>query len=243
VFADPVLSVEDRRWKTANQRPASTVVASPAKPSAPAPGDSRVYRSGIALVPLPATEKEADEIKIVFQPYGRTETFKGFDASRDRVLKLQHEGFRIFHFATHGIVDTEHPELSGVVLSEFDANGKPQDGFLRLHDIYNLKLPADMVVLSACSTGLGQIIKGEGLISLTRGFMHAGSPRVIASLWRVEDLGTSELMKRFYQHMAKGMAPSGALRQAQIEMIRHKRWNSPYHWAGFVLQGDWRPIR
>jgi CHAT domain-containing protein len=161
-------------------------------------------------------------------------------------MKLQTEQYRIIHFATHGDLDTEHPELSAIVLSLFDSQGRDlkDDGFLRLHDIYNMKLPADMIVLSACKTALGQMLKGEGLIGLTRGFMHAGSPRVVASLWRVEDLGTSELMKRFYQHMAReNMSPPSALRQAQIEMLRSKRWNSPYFWAGFVLQGEWSAIR
>jgi CHAT domain-containing protein len=161
-------------------------------------------------------------------------------------MKLQEEQYRIIHFATHGDLNTEHPELSAIVLSLFDSQGRDlkEDGFLRLHDIYNMKLPADLIVLSACKTGLGQLLKGEGLIGLTRGFMHAGSPRVVASLWRVEDLGTAELMKRFYQHMARGnMAPPSALRQAQIELLRSKRWNSPYFWAGFVLQGEWNAIR
>jgi CHAT domain-containing protein len=125
-----------------------------------------------------------------------------------------------------------------------DSRGRPQDGILRLHDIYNLKLPANLVVLSACSTGMGSIIKGEGLVGLTRGFMYAGSPRVVASLWLVEDLGTSELMKRFYRHMAGGqLSPAAALRQTQVDMLRSKRWRSPYYWASFVLQGEWKGSR
>jgi CHAT domain-containing protein/tetratricopeptide (TPR) repeat protein len=223
VLADPIFTAEDDRYKAVRQTP--------------------TLRSGLELVPLPATEKEAEAIREAMSPNGRIKIAKGFEASRATVLELQDQGYRIVHFATHGDLDAEHPELSSIVLSLLDSSGRPQDGFLRLHDIYNLRLPADLIVLSACSTGLGRIIKGEGLIGLTRGFMHAGSPRVVASLWRVEDLGTSELMKRFYQHMAKeGMAPPMALRQAQVEMLRSKRWNSPYHWAGFVLQGEWKQI-
>ena len=223
VLADPIFTAEDDRYKAVRQTP--------------------TLRSGLELVPLPATEKEAEAIREAMQPNGRTKIAKGFEASRATVLELQDQGYRIVHFATHGDLDAEHPELSSIVLSLLDSSGRPQDGFLRLHDIYNLRLPAELIVLSACSTGLGRIIKGEGLIGLTRGFMHAGSPRVVASLWRVEDLGTSELMKRFYQHMAKeGMAPPMALRQAQVEMLRSKRWKSPYHWAGFVLHGEWKQI-
>lgn len=119
--------------------------------------------------------------------------------------------------------------------------GESQDGFVRLHEIYNLKLPADLVVLSACQTGLGKEIKGEGLIGLTRGFMYAGAARVVASLWRVNDYATAELMKRFYKGMLKeNLRPAAALRAAQIEMWKQKRFAAPYHWAAFTLQGEWK---
>lgn len=235
VLAYPVFTSDDERLKAATQKTTAPKDATP---------NDRVLRSGLELVPLYATKLEAEAIDKAMHNFGETRIAMGFEASRATVMKLQEEQHSIVHFATHGDLDTEHPELSSIVLSLFDSEGRPQDGYLRLHDIYNLKLPADMIVLSACRTGLGQVIKGEGLIGLTRGFMHAGSPRIVASLWRVEDLGTSELMKRFYQHMAKdGMAPPSALRQAQIEMLGSKRWNSPYYWAGFVLQGEWSAIR
>jgi CHAT domain-containing protein len=131
--------------------------------------------------------------------------------------------------------------LSGVVLSLVDEHGQPQDGFLRLHEIYNLSLGADLVVLSACQTALGKEIKGEGLVSLTRGFMYAGAPRVVASLWKVDDEATAELMKRFYRGMLKeGLRPAAALRAAQMAMRQQKRWRSPRFWAGFILQGEWQ---
>jgi CHAT domain-containing protein len=119
--------------------------------------------------------------------------------------------------------------------------GRPEDGFLRLRDIYNLHLPADMVVLSACRTGLGKKVKGEGLIGLTRAFMYAGAKRVVASLWKVDDEATAELMKRFYQHMFKGRMPAAsALNRARIEIMQaREQWRAPYYWAGFILQGDW----
>jgi CHAT domain-containing protein len=131
--------------------------------------------------------------------------------------------------------------LSGVVLSLVDEDGRAQDGFLRLHDIYNMKLGADLVVLSACKTGLGKDIKGEGLVGLTRGFLYAGAPRVVASLWKVDDRATAELMKLFYQRMLRdGLRPAAALRSAQIDMQKHPRWAAPYYWAGFTLQGEWK---
>src|SRR5205085_9833483 len=129
---------------------------------------------------------------------------------------------------------------SGVVLSLLDREGKPQEGFLRLHEIYNLRLTADLVVLSACQTGLGNDVKGEGLIGLTRGFMYAGAKGVVASLWKVDDEATAELMKRFYAGMfTQGLTPAAALRQAQLEMWQSRRWHEPYYWAAFVIQGQY----
>jgi CHAT domain-containing protein len=132
--------------------------------------------------------------------------------------------------------------LSGIVLSLVDRNGQPQDGFLRTNEIFNLKLPAELVVLSACRTGLGKEVKGEGLIGLTRGFMYAGTPRVIVSLWSMSDKPTAELMARLYKKLLGPgpERPAAALRSAQIEMLNDKRWEQPYFWAGFVLQGEWR---
>ena len=149
--------------------------------------------------------------------------------------------YRIVHFATHGLINNQHPDLSGIVLSLVDEQGRTQNGFLRLYDIYNLKLNADLVVLSACQTALGKEIKGEGLVGLTRGFMYAGAPRVVASLWRIDDRATAEIMKRFYTGMLKdGLRPAAALRAAQISMLNDKRWQSPHFWAAFTLQGEWQ---
>jgi CHAT domain-containing protein len=165
-----------------------------------------------------------------------------FDASYETATNAKISNYRIIHFATHGLLDAVHPELSGLVLSQFDRQGRPTKyGFLRLSDIYNLKLGADLVVLSACRTGLGKEVKGEGLIGLTRGFMYAGASRVVASLWKVDDEATSELMKSFYQYMlVKRMPPVTALREAQKDIARQTRWRHPYYWAAFVLQGDWK---
>ena len=127
------------------------------------------------------------------------------------------------------------------MLSLYDQTGKSQDGFLRLHDIFNLNLLAELVVLSACETGLGKEVKGEGLVGLTRGFMYAKSMRVVVSLWSVNDVATSEVMAKFYQNMLnEGQNPISALRAAQLEMWHSGQWQSPYYWAAFAIQGDWR---
>ena len=121
-----------------------------------------------------------------------------------------------------------------------DADGKAQDGFLRANDIYNMKLPAELVVLGACQTGLGKEVKGEGLIGLTRGFMYAGAKRVVVSLWSVNDKATSDLMTQFCRGMLKdNERPAAALRTAQIEIWKQKKWQSPYYWAAFTMQGEW----
>ncbi|TAE00127.1 MAG: CHAT domain-containing protein [Oscillatoriales cyanobacterium] len=143
--------------------------------------------------------------------------------------------------ATHGLVNSTHPELSGVILSLVDEKGNPLNGFLRLTDIFNLKLAANLVVLSACQTGLGQNIQGEGMVGLTRGFMYAGAQRVVVSLWSVDDEGTATLMSSFYQGMLqKGLTPAAALRAAQLELWKQEKWHSPYYWVAFTLQGEWR---
>ena len=174
-------------------------------------------------------------------PAGKKLTALDFAASRENATSSELGQYRIVHFATHGLINSQHPELSGLVLSLVDKEGKPQNGFLRLHEIYNLRLEADLVVLSACQTALGNEIQGEGLIGLTRGFMYAGAPRVVASLWQVDDRASANLMKYFYDGMlGQGLRPAAALRAAQISMMKDKRWQSPYYWAAFTLQGEWR---
>lgn len=164
-----------------------------------------------------------------------------FEASRETASSPDLSQYRIVHFATHGLLNNEHPELSGIVLSLVDRQGNQQNGFFRLYDVYNMNLSAELVVLSACQTALGKQIRGEGLVGLTRGFMYAGAARVMASLWRVEDEATAEMMKKFYEAIMKeGQRPAEALRSAQVWMQRQKRWRTPYFWAGFTLQGEWK---
>jgi CHAT domain-containing protein len=164
-----------------------------------------------------------------------------FSASRAMATSPELGQYRMIHFATHGSLDSEHPELSGLVLSLVDEQGRAVNGFLDLEDVYNLNLSADLVTLSACETGLGKEIKGEGLVGLTRGFMYAGARRVVASLWKVDDVATAELMGRFYEGMLQeGLRPTRALRLAQMQMRNQKRWNDPYYWAAFAIQGEWK---
>jgi CHAT domain-containing protein len=193
-----------------------------------------------ALRRLPATRQEAQAIAALVAPDQRLLAL-GFEANREAVLDPLLAEFRIVHFATHGLIDSRYPALSALAFSQFDASGQPRDGFLRLHDIYALRLNADLVVLSACDTALGREILGEGLTGLTQGLMYAGARSVVASLWQVPDRATAELMKRFYQNVLNSeQQPAAALRNAQLDLSAEPRWRDPYYWAGFVLQGEWR---
>ena len=195
-------------------------------------------RSTLSRLPFSRAEAEAVGALVPTKSLLKAIDFR---ASRGLATGGELSNYRIVHFATHGLLNSEHPELSGLVLSLVDENGKAQDGFLRMNEIYNLQLSADVVVLSACQTGLGKEIKGEGLVGLTRGFMYAGAQRVVASLWQVDDLATAELMKRFYREMLKeNLRPAAALRAAQLEMMKQKRWSSPFFWASFIIQGEWK---
>jgi CHAT domain-containing protein len=194
----------------------------------------------LSLPRLRYTRDEADAIYAV-TPAAKGLEATDFRANRATAISPDLASYRIVHFATHGLLNSQHPELSGLVFSLVEKNGNAQDGFLTLQDIYNLNLPADLVVLSACETGLGKEISGEGLIGLTRGFMYAGASRVVASLWNVSDVATAHLMTEFYRSMEKdGLPPAAALRAAQVKMLQQKRWASPYYWAAFQLQGEWK---
>src|SRR5579863_551393 len=202
--------------------------------------DVGLMKNGKYLSRLLWTQREAGAILSV-TPAPQGMEALGFDANRATATGPSLSQYRIVHFATHALLDSKNPELSGLVLSLVDKRGQPQNGFLDLEQIYNLNLPADLVVLSACDTGLGREIRGEGLIGLSRGFMYAGASRVMASLWSVDDEVTSELMARFYKSLEQDrMSPAAALRAAQIEVAKDGRWSSPYYWAGFQIQGEWK---
>jgi CHAT domain-containing protein/Tfp pilus assembly protein PilF len=232
VLADPVFTADDPRVKTSDRARAGKEI----------PSDLTRAISDVrgGLRRLLMTKYEAESILAVTQ---RNDGFAalGFRASHATATGDELSAYRIVHFATHGLLNSEHPELSGLVLSMVDEQGRPQDGFLRMHEIFNLRLPAELVVLSACQTGLGKEVKGEGLVGLTRGFMYAGAARVVVSLWEVNDAATAELMKLFYSRMFQdGMRPAAALRAAQIEMWKRPQWQSPFYWGGFALQGEWK---
>ena len=240
VFADPVFEKDDSRLSAAKEPTANDSPEQSRTETYRALRDVGVAGDGRGIPRLFASRDEANAIMAVTSSTLSLKAL-GFEASKGLATGSELSQYRIIHFATHGVLDSETPELSGLVLSLFDKDGQPQDGFLRLNDIYNLDLPADLVVLSACNSALGKQIKGEGLIGLTRGFMYAGAARVMASLWKVDDEATAELIKHFYQEMlAEKKAPAEALRQAQIAMWRQKRWRSPYFWAPFVLQGEYK---
>jgi CHAT domain-containing protein/tetratricopeptide (TPR) repeat protein len=252
VIADPVFETNDPRVlasakkKRSNDNLAVNVQSTGEAPAGvPSTTNSALRRATrsfnrAGFSRLPFSREEADNIAELI-PKSALLKVTDFQANRTVATSGRLSRYRIIHFATHGLLNSEHPELSGLVLSLVDANGKTQDGFLRMDEIFNLQLPADLVVLSACQTALGQEIKGEGLVGLTRGFMYAGAQRVMASLWQVDDQATAELMKHFYHELLKeNLRPAAALRSAQIEMSKSSRWSSPYYWAAFIIQGEWK---
>lgn len=192
-----------------------------------------------SLSRLPFTRIEAE--KIAQNLPDNTSLNLDFRASRERLMNGEFDDYDVLHFATHGFLNNLHPELSGLVLSLVDEKGNSQNGFLRTRDLYLLQIKPQMVVLSACQTGLGKQVENEGLIGLTRGFLATGTPRIVASLWKVDDTATAELMSRFYRAMLKeNQNPSAALKTAQNELKAIPRYSHPRYWAGFTLTGEWR---
>jgi CHAT domain-containing protein/Tfp pilus assembly protein PilF len=235
VLADPVLPGDPRIGQ------ALKTLSLPKHRGLP-PRDPESLASQIQLARLPFSEEEARAILAFVKEPGQTLSALGFDASYARATSGELAQYRIVHFATHGLIDSKRPELSKLALSQFDEKGQPRpEAFLPLADVYNLELNADLVVLSACQTALGQEVRREGLIGLTRGFMYAGAARVLASLWSVDDSATAKLMKIFYKHLLvhRRSAPD-ALRLAQLEMAKNPKYSAPYYWAGFSLQGEWK---
>jgi CHAT domain-containing protein len=234
VFADPVFDRADPRI--------ASIVAARVVHSAQA--QLAMRSSALAtgtLARLPFSAQEAEAIASLV-PENERYVAVGLQASRETLLGLSLRDYRLIHFATHGVIDTRYPDLSGLALSGFDADGTPKGGLLGLPDIYALDLNADLVVLSACETALGRDIRGEGLLGLTQGFLYAGAKGVVASLWPVADRATAELMRRFYDHMLRdGLRPAEALRSAQLSIAADPRWRgNPYYWSAFVLLGNWQ---
>jgi CHAT domain-containing protein/Tfp pilus assembly protein PilF len=220
VLADPVFRSDDPRLRK----------------HAPATGGAEGSRGGESLPRLRFSRREAELVSSMVSGQAKLVALD-FDARREF---LEHAGdYRILHFATHALVDSDAPERSSLVLSLVDPKGAPVDGYVRLGEIFDLDLRSDLVVLSACDTAAGKEMRGEGLMSLTHGFLYAGARRVVSTLWRVDDRATSELMKLFYRGMVREKLPAAAaLARAQQQLARDKRWSAPYYWAGFVLQGE-----
>jgi CHAT domain-containing protein/tetratricopeptide (TPR) repeat protein len=246
IIADPVFKADDARLSSKNKASIDSCLVTP-------PDNNKNTANNLAdlqrslrtldlrnIQRLPNTQQEAKQILALVPPNQR-EAACSFAANYDNVTQTQKshlDQYRNVLFATHGFINSSNPQLSGLVLSLVDSKGKPRDGFLRLHDIFNLQLNADLVVLSACQTGLGEDIRGEGLVGLTRGFMYAGTKRVVTSLWNVDDAKTAQLMTSFFQKTLKEQqTPVAALRSAQLQL-----WQTnpdPRYWAAFTLQGEW----
>ncbi|MBN3905924.1 MAG: CHAT domain-containing protein [Nostoc sp. NMS1] len=238
ILADPVFSANDERFTGKSSNVANNNIDQQLENSALKRSMRNINRSEIQR--LEGTEKEAREILKLVSPSENLQAF-GFDANYNWATSDQLSQYKMLHFATHGFLDSTDPELSGIVLSLIDKQGKPQRGFLRLNEIFNLNFPAELVVLSACETGLGKEVKGEGLVGLTRGLMYAGAARVVVSLWNVDDEATSLLMSQFYSQMLQqGKTPAAALRAAQLKMWSQEQWRNPYSWSAFTLLGEWR---
>ena len=194
---------------------------------------TRVYVRGQQLTRLPATRTEAKAVG--------SHVLLGADATEPQVHKVlaARERWRSVHFACHGLVDPERPILSALAITP----SKEDDGFFTALEILRSNIPADLAVLSACETGLGKVIRGEGILGLTRAFMYAGASRVLCSLWKVDDAATSALMQSFYEHWnpksgeAKGLPAAEALRAAQAELRKNPKWSHPFYWAGWSLWG------
>lgn len=224
VMGDPVFDLDDPRATEDAQRAALREA-----------GPSRVQR-------LPFTRRESEAVASLV-PASARRLWLDFDATKDKLGPALGRP-RYLHLATHGVLDAAHPERSGLLFSRTTADGRPQDGFLSLAEIYDLELKSELVTLSACETALGAEVRGEGLIGLTRGFLHAGARAVLASLWKVNDQATERLMRAFYRGLLEQhLPPAVALARAQEALRSEERYRAPYYWAGFVLQGEFGAAR
>ncbi|VUX55283.1 putative Tetratricopeptide TPR_1 repeat-containing protein [uncultured Woeseiaceae bacterium] len=231
IIADPVFELSDKRLsKMHNQRESSVKTQA-------------ITRAGAAasLPRLPYTANEAASINEITSGWGENLTLTGFDANRAELLASPLGQYQIIHFASHGLIDSEQPQLSAIAMSAYDSAGNEINSLLQLDDIYELQLNADLVVLSACDTALGVNVRGEGLVGLVHAFMYAGARSVVGSLWSVQDNATSILMENFYSNLLdKKMSPDSALRYAQLAVAKERAWRDPYYWAAFTYQGEWR---
>jgi CHAT domain-containing protein/tetratricopeptide (TPR) repeat protein len=245
VVADPVFNTDDPRFKagggvqaTGEARGLGLGLESAINDVT----DSPAPAGGLRLARLIGTRTEAEEIGKIAKAGGvQTDLWMDLNASEENVGSRDMTSYRVIHIATHGLLDAQRPQFTGVVLSL--VGNKTADGFLRTDEIFNLRMNPSLVMLSACETGLGKEKRGEGVIGLTRAFMYAGAPTVGVTLWSVADKSTAELMTDFYKRYL-GTAPtasaSSAMRDAQLAMISGKKYSAPFYWAPFVLVGEWR---
>ncbi|MEH1782764.1 MAG: CHAT domain-containing tetratricopeptide repeat protein [Nostoc sp.] len=237
IFADPVYNATDTRVTDAQnkqQNKQESIDIELERSALNRSGDTSLFER------LLGTRTEAETILKLVPDYNSLQAFD-FDANYTLATSSSLNQYRILHFATHGFVNDENPELSGIVLSLVDKQGKNIRGYLRLEDLFNLDYPADLIVLSACETGLGKEIQGEGLVGLTRGLMYAGAERLVVSLWQVSDEGTSVFMQEFYKQMLQQGKPANqALRETQLKMWHQEKWRNPNYWAAFTFLGEWR---
>ncbi|HEX7957822.1 MAG TPA: CHAT domain-containing tetratricopeptide repeat protein [Pyrinomonadaceae bacterium] len=254
VVADPVFDPADTRAgadAATSQQASGEAGRTPGFESALAdvadgerPAGAQVASGGgrKALVRLAGTRDEAEQIAKLAEGAGRkAELWLDLAASESELESRDLRQYRVLHFATHGLLNAERPQFTGVVLSLVGNRGGA-DGFLRTDEVFNLRLGSPLVMLSACETGLGRERRGEGVMGLTRAFMYAGAPTVGVSLWSVADRSTADLMTDFYRNLfgAQPATPSAAMRDARLSMIAGKKYSAPFYWAPFVLVGDWK---
>ena len=254
ILADPVFNSNDARARGAA---ASTVngetrglgiqsALTDLAGQAAAPTAETAKMQGLPLARLAGTRTEAEQIVKLAKASGtQADVWLDLDASEDNIDSRDVSKYRVLHIATHGLLDAERPQFTGLVLTL--VSNKGQDGFLRTDEVFNLRLGSPLVMLSACETGLGKEQRGEGVMGLTRAFMYAGAPTVGVSLWSVPDKSTAELMTDFYKRLltapaagSSSVSASAAMRDAQLAMISGKKYSAPVYWAPFVLVGDWR---
>lgn len=192
---------------------------------------------GFSFVRLPYTRDEVLAISNLF-PLDQRHVYLGAEAREETVKSEKLDDFRFIHFATHSFLDEIRPGRSGILLSR--APQSLEDGILQMGEIMRLKMNADLVTLSACSTGLGKLVNGEGVLGLTRAFFYAGARNVAVLLWNVNDFATATLMVSFYRHLSRGVPESEALRQAKLSLLHSSQplWHHPYFWAAFVIEGE-----
>ena len=231
-FGDPVITPDEGSPKIVPKQPSNSI----SKVRSTSPAEDYAER-GFSLARLPYTREEVVGIGRLF-PADQRQLYLGADAREETVKSKKLDEFRYIHFATHGFLDELHPSRSGILLSR--TPDSEEDGILQTGEIMRLKLDSDMVTLSACSTGLGKFVNGEGILGLTRAFFYAGARNVAVSLWNVNDLATAKLMESLYLNLRRGLPKREALRQAKLSMLRSSQptWRHPYFWAAFVLEGQ-----